>query len=97
MYGKVCAPHLSPISSESHCVKLRAFVRARQHLHEAAIAVLAVTGGDALRDDRAARVAADVDHLRAGVGLLVIVRDRDGVELADRVVAASGRSSGTSR
>ncbi len=45
-------------------------------------------GRDAFRDDRAARVAADMDHLRAGVGLLVVVRDRDRVELADRVVAA---------
>ena len=25
-YGKVCAPQSPPISSESHCVKLRAFV-----------------------------------------------------------------------
>src|SRR6202008_2433644 len=60
--------------------------RARQHLHQAAIAVLAVTGGNPFRDDRAAGVAADVDHLRAGVRLLVVVRDRDGVELAHRVV-----------
>ena len=33
------------------------------------------------------RVLADVDHLRAGIGLLAIVRHRDRVELADRVVA----------
>ena len=43
---------------------------------------------DALRDDRAARIAADVDHLRARIGLLIVVRDGHGVELADRVVAA---------
>ena len=33
------------------------------------------------------RVATDVDHLRAGVGLLVVGGDRHRVELADRVVA----------
>ena len=46
-----------------------------------------MAGRDALRDDRAARVLADVDHLRAGVGLLPVVGRRHRVELADRVVA----------
>src|SRR5580658_9237384 len=62
-------------------------MRARQDFHQAAVGVLTVTGGDALRDDRAAGVRADVDHLRARVGLLVIVDGRDRVELADRVLA----------
>ncbi len=31
---------------------------------------------------------AQMDHLRAGIGLLVIVGDGDGIEFADRVVAA---------
>ena len=44
-----------------------------------------MAGGDALRDDGAAAAATDVDHLRAGVGLLVVVRERHRVELADRV------------
>ncbi len=44
-------------------------------------------GGDPLGDDRGLRVLADVDHLRAGVGLLAVVRDGHRVELADRVVA----------
>ena len=61
--------------------------RLRADPHQAAVGVLAVAGGDALRDDRAARVLADVDHLRAGVGLLAVVGERDRVELADRVVA----------
>jgi hypothetical protein len=38
--------------------------------------------GDALGDDGAAGVAADVDHLGAGVGLLAVVGQGHGVELA---------------
>src|SRR5262249_12160879 len=38
-------------------------------------------------DERRARIAPDMDHLRPGVGLLAIVRDRDRIELPDRVVA----------
>src|SRR5690606_25240015 len=44
--------------------------------------------GDALGDDPARRVPAEVDHLGAAVDLLVAVRDGDGVELAARTVAA---------
>src|SRR5690606_37167186 len=65
----------------------RAF-RRRHDPHEAAIRVLPVARRDALRDDRAPRVAADVDHLRPGIGLLVVVRHGHGVELADGVRAA---------
>ena len=57
-------------------------------LHQPAIGVLAVTGRDALGDDRAARIGADVDHLGAGVGLLVVVGGGHRIELADRVLAA---------
>src|SRR5262249_45130929 len=56
-------------------------------LYEAAVGVLALAGRDALRHDRALGVLADVDHFRAGVGLLPIVRERDRVELANRAVA----------
>ena len=56
-------------------------------LDRAAIGVLAAAGRDALRDDRAARVLAQVDHLGAGVGLLEVVGDGDRIELADRIVA----------
>src|SRR5690606_4543712 len=59
----------------------------RVDLNEPAIRLLAVAGADALADDRRSGVLADVDHLGAGVGLLVVVGDRDGVELAHRVVA----------
>src|SRR5262245_15555116 len=60
--------------------------RPLQDLHQPAIGVLPVPGRDSLRQDGAAGVAADVDHLGAGVGLLIVVRQRHGVELADRVV-----------
>src|SRR5574340_1022116 len=42
-------------------------LRALQHLDEAAVGVAPAPGRDALGDDRALRVAADVDHLGAGV------------------------------
>ena len=55
---------------------------------KAAISVLRLAGGDALGDDPARRVLAEVDHLGARVDLLETVRDRDRVELAARIVAA---------
>src|SRR5262245_64807311 len=42
---------------------------------------------DSLRDDPAASVLADVDHLGSGVRLLTVVRERYRVKLADRIVA----------
>ncbi len=54
---------------------------------EAAIAVLAFASADSFGDDRAAGVLADVDHFGAGVGLLHVVGQRDGIEFADAVVA----------
>src|SRR6185437_6028955 len=44
-----------------------------------------MAGGNALRYDSAARVLADVNHLRAGVCLLIIIGERDGIELADGI------------
>ena len=55
---------------------------------EPAIGVLRMPGRDALGDDAAGRVLAEVQHLGAAVDLLVAVRDRDRVELAARVIAA---------
>src|SRR5260370_33734090 len=71
-------------------VALRVVTRspsAFQNLHYATISVLTMSRGDSLRHNRAARVLSNMDHLRAGVGLLVIVGQRNGVKLADRVVA----------
>src|SRR3954469_12166475 len=45
-------------------------------------------GADALGDDARAGVGPQVDHLGAGVGLLAVVGDGDGVELARRALAA---------
>src|SRR6185437_9938111 len=59
----------------------------RQHLYASAIRVVALAGRNALGDDRRPRIPADVNHLRARVGLLLVVDDRHAVELADRVVA----------
>ena len=46
-----------------------------------------MAGGNALGNDGAARVLAQMDHLGAGIGLLAIVSQRHGIELAHRVVA----------
>src|SRR3546814_4811920 len=51
------------------------------------VAGLAATGADALGNDGALGVAAQMDHLGAGVGLLRVVGERDRIELADRIVA----------
>src|SRR6202011_919361 len=56
--------------------------------HEPAIGVLRHAGGDALGDDPAGGVLAEMDHLGAGIDLLVAVRNRDRIELATRIVAA---------
>src|SRR5580704_8236109 len=55
---------------------------------QAAIGVVGAPGRDALGDDPALGVLAEVDHLGAGIDLLAAVRDGDRVELALRVVAA---------
>src|SRR3569833_3775615 len=55
---------------------------------EAAIGVLRAAGGDALGDDAARRVLAEVEHLGAAIDLLIAIRDGDRVELAARIVAA---------
>src|ERR671912_1318427 len=78
------------LRADEHRVALRVVaraLRAAQDLDEAAVAVLRVARRDALRDDGARRVPADVDHLRARVGLLRVVRQRHRVELAGGVLA----------
>ena len=55
---------------------------------ETAIRILRISGRDALRDDAARRVLAEVDHLGAAVDLLIAVRNGDRVELAARMVTA---------
>src|SRR5580693_4460163 len=54
---------------------------------EPAIGVLRNAGSNALGDDPARGVLAEMDHLGAGIDLLVAVRNRDRIELAARIVA----------
>ena len=60
----------------------------RHDFHQPAIAVLAVTGRDPFGDDGRFGVFTDVDHLGAGIGLLMTAGQRHGVKLTDGVVAA---------
>src|SRR5690606_31358821 len=78
------------LAADEQRVALRVVARAGRALrdaHAAPVGLLAAARADALGDDRRARVLADVHHLGAGVGLLAVVRQRDRVELADRVGA----------
>ena len=60
----------------------------RQDFYQSPVGILAVARGNPLGNNRAAGVLADVDHLGAGVGLLIIAGHGDRVELADGVFAA---------
>src|ERR1022692_1205422 len=76
--------------AQQHGIALRIVARvggAFQDLDRAAIGVLAVPRRDALGDDGAGGVLADVDHFGARVGLLVMIGERHRVKFADRVVA----------
>src|SRR3990170_2923258 len=79
-------PALAP---EEEGIALGVIARVRRTLedpHLATVRVVSMARGDALRDDRASGVLPDVDHLRACVRLLVVVRQGHGVEFADAVV-----------
>ena len=58
------------------------------YLDQAAVGILRFSRGDALGDDGAAGVPAEMDHLGAGVRLLVVVGDCDGVEFTAGIIAA---------
>src|SRR5579872_6018092 len=58
------------------------------HGHLPPIGVLRLAGRDALRDNAARRVAAEMNHLRAAVDLLMAVRNRDRIEFAARGLSA---------
>src|ERR1700721_504082 len=55
---------------------------------EAAIRVVRMPGRDALADDAARGVLAEMQHLGAGIDLLIAVGNGDRIELAARIVAA---------
>ena len=52
-------------------------------LDQAAIGLVGAAGADAFRDDFGARALAHMDHLRARIGLLPLVGNGDGIELAN--------------
>src|SRR5690606_34394138 len=79
------------LAADQQAVAVREVARVRRlavRRDESAIGVLRAARGDALRDDPARRILAEVDHLGAAVHLLVAVRNRDRIELAVRLVAA---------
>jgi hypothetical protein len=59
-----------------------AFLGLGVHRHEPAIGVLRTPRADPLGHDPRFRALAQMHHLRAGIGLLGVVGDGDGVELA---------------
>src|ERR1043165_6887239 len=58
------------------------------HADEAAIGVLRPPSGYSLRHDSRACVLSKMDHLGAGIRLLEVVGDGNGIKFADRVIAA---------
>src|SRR6266536_1095790 len=71
-------------------IALRVISRSRsslQDLDHPSVGILSVTRRDPFGDDRASGVLPDVDHFRPGVGLLVIVGHRDGIEFPNGVVS----------
>ena len=66
------------------------------HLHQSAVGVLADPAEIPSRRS-CFGVLSDVDHLRAGVGLLTVVRHRHRIELPDRVVAEQQHARDISR
>src|SRR5690242_19439099 len=55
---------------------------------ETTISILRLAGRDALGDDAAGGVLAEMQHLGAAIDLLKTVRDRDRIEFAARILAA---------
>ncbi len=71
-------------------ITLREIARARgarHDFHQPAIGIVRMPGRNALGDDRRGRVLADMDHLRPGIGLLMVMRQRHGIELTHRAIA----------
>src|SRR4051812_42227449 len=97
LHARARIPHLdiregvgTALVADQKRVALRVIPRslsALQDLYLATVRVLPMSGGDTLRNNRAAGILADVDHLRAGIGLLIVVGQRNGIELAYRVIA----------
>ena len=72
--------------ADEHGIALAEVARARclgHHAHQTTVGIAAASGADALADDGALGVPADVDHLGAGIRLLLVVGQRHRVELAN--------------
>src|SRR5690606_8688404 len=62
--------------------------RLGRHADQAPIGVTALPRGDPFRNNGAACIATDVDHLGTRIGLLTMVAKRHGIELAGVIVAS---------
>ena len=79
----------TPVANEQR-IALRVvtrIIRTLSHANKTSIGILRPTRRDTLRDDARAGVLADVNHLSARIGLLIVVGHGHGVELARRVIA----------
>ena len=56
-------------------------------MYQSAVGILAFHGRNALGDDGARCVFADMDHLGTGIGLLLQAGKSNGIEFTDRVVS----------
>src|SRR5438094_5613064 len=80
----------SGVGTNQHRVTLRVVpgIHCLWHnLHQTAIAVVGMPGRNAFRNNRRAGVLAEVNHLRARVRLLGVIRKRHRIELTNRIVA----------
>ena len=80
----------STLGADEHAIALGVVAGACSGFADAHLATVGVAGAvsaDALRNDCALGVLANVDHLRAGVGLHVAVREGYAVKFAHRIVA----------
>src|ERR1051326_723236 len=84
--GKGMSPTLVAQQQRVALGKVARVQSALLNLHQPAIAVLAMPGGDSFRDNGAASVLADMHHLSPGIRLLVIVRHRHRVKFANGIV-----------
>ena len=74
----------STLVADKEAVALREvtrIVRARKHLHQTAITVLAVSRGNTFADNTASSVPSYMDHLGSCIRLLHVVGHSNGIEL----------------
>ena len=57
------------------------------HLHQSAISILPISGRNTLRHNCRLRIFPNMDHFRAGIGLLLIRRQRNRIKFANRMIS----------